>query len=153
LVKELSKTIAGNEEAIDLSYDSQLLYTSFENLFHQFRDKDILSQRTNGGVHKDDIEITLAGQPFKNSASQGQRKSLLFAMKLAEFDMLKSEKHFSPILLLDDVFEKLDEQRMYNLLNWVCLQTDAQVFITDTHPERISEHFGKLSIAHQSISL
>ncbi|MBS1934954.1 MAG: DNA replication and repair protein RecF [Bacteroidetes bacterium] len=153
LIKKLYNAIAGNEEMIDLVYDSHLLNSSFENLIRQSREKDILTQRTNSGIHRDDIDILINKQPFKNSASQGQRKSLLFAMKLAEFDMLKKEKGFPPILLLDDVFEKLDEQRMYNLLQWVCLQNDAQVFITDTHRERIVEHFGKMNLQYQSINL
>ncbi len=153
LIKKLYTEIAGREENIELAYSSQLHQTSFENLLHQFRDKDFLLQRTNTGIHKDDIEITLSQQPFKNSASQGQRKSLLFAMKLAEFETLKNEKGFSPILLLDDVFEKLDENRMYNLLDRVCVQNDGQIFITDTHSERISTHFEKLKVKYQLINL
>jgi DNA replication and repair protein RecF len=152
-VKKLYTEIAGREERIELSYNSQLLSASFETLLKQSRDKDIALQRTNSGIHKDDIEITLNQQPFKNSASQGQRKSLLFAMKLAEFETLKKEKGFSPILLLDDVFEKLDENRMYNLLDRVCLQNDGQLFITDTHSERIGKHFEKLGVDYQRIDL
>jgi DNA replication and repair protein RecF len=153
LIKKLYTEIAGREEPIELIYNSQLLQSSFENLLNQFREKDILLQRTNTGIHKDDIEITLNEHPFKNSASQGQRKSLLFAMKLAEFEMLKKEKGFSPILLLDDVFEKLDEERMYNLLDSVCVKNDGQIFITDTHSERICKHFEKLSVKYQLINL
>jgi DNA replication and repair protein RecF len=153
LIKKLYTEIAGREEAIELIYSSQLFQSSFENLLQQFRDKDLLLQRTNTGIHKDDIEITLSQQPFKNNASQGQRKSLLFAMKLAEFETLKKEKGFSPILLLDDVFEKLDESRMYNLLGRVCVQNDGQIFITDTHSERISTHFEKLKVKYQLINL
>jgi DNA replication and repair protein RecF len=79
---------------------------------------------------------------------------LLFALKLAEFEMLKSKKGFAPLLLLDDVFEKLDESRMHNLLDWVCVQNDGQIFITDTHRERIVNHLEKLSAcipAHRSV--
>ena len=68
-------------------------------------------QRTHAGIHRDDIDIRLTNQPFKNIASQGQRKSLLFAMKLAEYELLKKTKGFAPIILLDDVFEKLDAHR------------------------------------------
>jgi DNA replication and repair protein RecF len=110
-------------------------------------------QRTNAGIHKDDIEITFNNQPFKHIASQGQRKSLLFALKLAEFETLATKKQFAPILLLDDVFEKLDEKRMYNLLNWVCKKNDGQVFITDTHDERIKQHLEQLSVKYQLIKL
>ena len=87
------------------------------------------------------VLIELQQSNFKNIASQGQRKSLLFAFKLAAFETLKENKGFAPILLLDDVFEKLDEKRMQNLLQYVCLQSGAQVFITDTHKERLATSF------------
>ncbi|HRF18281.1 MAG TPA: DNA replication and repair protein RecF, partial [Chitinophagaceae bacterium] len=88
----------------------------------------------------DDLDMHLGSQPFKNVASQGQRKSLLFSLKLAEMEVLKKEKGFAPLLLLDDVFEKLDEERVNNLLNKVCVENDGQVFITDTNGERLSSH-------------
>ncbi len=145
--------IAEAQENVELQYESQLHHTTFENLLQQFRDKDLLYQRTHGGIHKDDLLMTLNNQPFKTMASQGQRKSLLFALKLAEFDTLKKAKKFAPLLLLDDVFEKLDEQRMHNLLDWVCVKNEGQIFITDTHPERIKQHFGKLGAAFQLVQL
>ena len=145
--------IAQAQEKIELAYESQLQQTSFENLLKQFRDKDILYQRTHGGIHKDDLSIILNGLGFKNIASQGQRKSLLFALKLAEFQALKTSKKFAPLLLLDDVFEKLDEYRMHNLLEWVCVQNEGQIFITDTHSERIQQHFGKLGVGFQLVQL
>jgi DNA replication and repair protein RecF len=145
--------IAQVNESVELAYESQLLDTSFENLLHQYRNKDLLYQRTHGGIHKDDLALYLNGQAFKNIASQGQRKSLLFALKLAEFETLKAAKKFPPLLLLDDVFEKLDEQRMHNLLDWVCVQNGGQIFITDTHGERMRQHLGKVGVAYQLIEL
>lgn len=141
--------ISQANEKVELVYESQLKHTSFENLLRQFRDKDFLYQRTNGGIHRDELSMNLNDQPFKSIASQGQRKSLLFALKLAEFETLKIAKKFTPILLLDDIFEKLDEQRMHNLLDWVCVQNEGQIFITDTHPERIQQHFGSLGVSYQ----
>ena len=91
--------------------------------------------------------------PFKNIASQGQRKSLLFALKLAEFNVLKQEKGFAPLLLLDDVFEKLDEDRISNLLHKVCNDNDGQVFITDTNEERLREHLEQLDVQYDVIAL
>ncbi|HET9277303.1 MAG TPA: DNA replication and repair protein RecF [Flavitalea sp.] len=152
-VTSFYKHIAQVEEKIELAYESQMQRSSFENLLQQFRDKDILYQRTHGGVHRDDLSMSLNGHTFKNIASQGQRKSLLFALKLAEFHVLKTSKNFAPLLLLDDVFEKLDEQRMHNLLDWVCVQNEGQIFISDTHPERIQQHFGKLGVGFQLIGL
>ena len=95
----------------------------------------------------------LGAQTFKSIASQGQRKSLLFALKLAEMEILKREKGFSPLLLLDDVFEKLDESRMQNLLQYVCVQSGAQVFITDTHKERLQQAFMKIGKDYDLIEL
>jgi DNA replication and repair protein RecF len=138
---------------VDLSYESQLLQRPFADLLRQFREKDLILQRSNGGIHKDDIDMRLAAQPFKSMASQGQRKSLLFALKLAEFEMLKQSNGFPPLLLLDDVFEKLDASRMHNLLDKVCLHDQGQIFITDTHPDRIREQLDKLSVSCQIIEL
>ena len=107
----------------------------------------------NTGIHRDDIEIEMENQPFRLIASQGQRKSLLFALKLAEFMALKKTKGFAPLLLLDDIFEKLDEGRMMNLLQWVYRENDGQVFITDTHCERIKSIMDQLSARYQLVEL
>ena len=111
------------------------------------------AQRTTGGIHRDDLVFNLNGQLFKNIASQGQRKSLLFALKLAEMDVLKENKGFAPLLLLDDVFEKLDEDRIANLLRRVCIENNGQVFITDTNEERLSSHLKQLPINFEMIKL
>ena len=152
-VKIFYQQISGNDDPLELSYESQLLQAPFTDLLKKSREKDIYSQRTNSGIHKDDLLMTMKRQPFRNIASQGQRKSLLFALKLSEFSALKENKHFSPLLLLDDVFEKLDEQRMHNLLDWVCMQNEGQLFITDTHPQRIDDHFKKLGARYQLLEL
>lgn len=153
LVQQYCKQIAGKDEQISLQYDSQLQENSFETVLQQSRQKDFILQRTNVGLHKDDISILLNGQSFKNTASQGQRKSLLFALKLAEFEILKQNKGFAPLLFLDDVFEKLDDERMHQLLHQVCCENSGQVFITDTHKERLEEAFTALKIPFQVISL
>ena len=153
MVTQFYDQIAGHSEPIALTYESQLHDTSFAQLLQRLRQKDILLQRTSGGIHRDDINSQLNNQPFKTLASQGQRKSLLFAMKLAEFETLKQAKQFPPLLLLDDVFEKLDADRMHNLLDYVCVQNAGQVFITDTHPDRIKLHFDNLEMKYQLIIL
>jgi DNA replication and repair protein RecF len=152
-VQYFYKKIAGGNEEIRLEYESALLHTAFDKLLRQYREKDLLLQRTTQGIHRDDIEMKLKEQTFKSIASQGQRKSLLFALKLAEFEILKETKGFTPILLLDDVFEKLDEQRMHNLLNWVCIQNTGQIFITDTHAERLQLALAELNQPYQVIEL
>ena len=153
LVQNFYHQISNNNETVTLQYESQLNSTLFPDLLNQVREKDFYLQRSNGGTHKDELEIQLNGKVFKNIASQGQRKSLLFAMKLAEFEIIRLNKGFAPVLLLDDVFEKLDSQRMQHLLNWVCCQNQGQVFITDTHEERLKEAFENLNIAYQLIKL
>jgi DNA replication and repair protein RecF len=146
-------SIAGNEDILKLVYDSQLNNQVFEEILSQNLQRDLYLQRTGVGIHKDDLAIALQQSGFKNIASQGQRKSLLFAFKLAAFEVLKTNKGFAPILLLDDVFEKLDESRMRNLLEYVCVKSDAQVFITDTHEERLQESFLKLGKDFELIGL
>jgi DNA replication and repair protein RecF len=150
LVQQFYKQIANNDEIVTLQYESQLNNHDFAAVLHQCRQKDFILQRSNGGIHKDDISIQLNGQVFKNIASQGQRKSLLFALKLAEFELLKINKGFAPLLLLDDVFEKLDYSRMQNLLHWVCNKNEGQVF---THKERLEQAFVGLQTAYQIIEL
>ena len=153
LVQTFYETIAGAPEEVNIIYETALLQTNFAVLLRQSREKDLLLQRTTQGIHRDDLVLTLKELPFKSIASQGQRKSLLFALKLAEFEILKENKGYPPFLLLDDVFEKLDEQRMHNLLHWVCVLNNGQVFITDTHKERLETALGGLQVAFQVIDL
>ena len=152
-VKKLYAEIAKQEEETELHYQSELNQCSFTELLRLNRQRDMAAQRTTGGIHRDDLIFNLTGQLFKNIASQGQRKSLLFALKLAEMDVLKESKAFAPLLLLDDVFEKLDEDRIANLLHRVCVENNGQVFITDTNEERLSQHLESLSISYQLILL
>jgi DNA replication and repair protein RecF len=153
LVAEIYSKIAGNSDQIELFYESQLLQQNMDELFKINLQKDKTLQRTCAGIHKDDIIFKMQKQVFKNEASQGQRKSLLFALKLAERQILKEQKGYTPILLLDDVFEKLDEKRMYQLLHWVCTESDGQVFITDTHVQRLREQLTQTNIPFQLIEI
>ena len=153
LIKEFYSQISGEEYEIGIKYDSQLLEQRFSTLLERSLEKDVALVRTNVGIHKDDLAISLKDTPFKTLASQGQRKSLLFALKLAEFTSLKNHKGFSPLLLLDDVFEKLDEKRMHNLLDFVCCENDGQIFLTDTHTERLNSALSALSQSYQLITL
>jgi DNA replication and repair protein RecF len=153
IVKRFYNDIADNNEVIELTYESQLNENTFDILLKRSREKDLITQRSNTGVHRDDLNVQLTGRNFRSIASQGQRKSLLFALKLAEFDLLKMNKGFAPLLLLDDVFEKLDDKRMQNLLQWVCVNNTGQVFITDTHRERLVSSLTSFSKNIQIIEL
>lgn len=152
-VKHLYEDIARQHEDVTLLYESELLESSFESLLLATRQRDCLAQRTTSGIHRDDIRVSLGSQLFRNIASQGQRKSLLFALKLAEMEVLKKEKGFAPLLLLDDVFEKLDESRIANLLHKVCVENEGQVFITDTNQERLAGQLDQLGVEYGVIAL
>lgn len=152
-VEAFYRRIAGVPEPLQLNYRSQLLQSRMNDLLSDHRHRDIAAQRSLAGIHRDDLDIQLQGKSFRQAASQGQRKSLLFALKLSEYETLKSAKGFAPLLLLDDVFEKLDGDRMINLLAWVAAQPEGQIFITDTHSGRIREFLERLSVAHQLIEL
>lgn len=153
VVKHLYNDIAQRSENLNLFYESELHHFSMRDLLQHNRQKDLMVQRSSGGIHRDDLVFRFGEQPFKNIASQGQRKSLLFALKLAEMETLRQQKHLTPLLLLDDVFEKLDEERIGNLLVRVCRDEEAQVFITDTNGRRLGEQLEKLGQPFQLIEL
>ncbi len=153
LVNSFYEMICGGAEKIELVYVSQLLVKNMQNLLQDNYQQDVYLQRTTGGIHKDDIVFKLNEAVFKMVASQGQKKSLLFALKLAEYELIRQHMGFAPLLLLDDVFEKLDENRMQRLLGWVCAHNNGQVFITDTHQSRLEHSFVELGITATLISL
>lgn len=133
------KSISSGKEKVGLIYESQLLEGDFSTLLDQGTAKDIKAQFTTSGIHKDDLAFEIDGHPIKKFGSQGQRKSFLIALKLAQFDMLKKSTAITPLLLLDDIFDKLDEQRVAQIINLVHEASFGQLFITDTHPERTAE--------------
>jgi len=145
-VKHMYQAIAQQPEDIQLIYESQLLEQDMDTLLQQNRTRDLAAGRSTAGIHRDELEIRFHNQAFRSVASQGQRKSLLFALKLTEMESLAREKGFPPLLLLDDVFEKLDETRIRNLLERVCVQNKGQVFITDTNAERLRKQLQQLGV-------
>ncbi|HEY0433418.1 MAG TPA: DNA replication and repair protein RecF [Chitinophagaceae bacterium] len=152
-VKQQYAAISGHFENINLYYESELLTSSFSEILARNRSRDFAWGRTAGGIHRDDLELELDGQVFRNIASQGQRKSLLFALKLAEMQVITEQKGFAPLLLLDDIFEKLDLDRIGNLLVRVCDQNDGQVFITDTEEDRLQHRLENTGQPFQLIAL
>lgn len=153
IINRFYEKISASAENISIDYVSQLNGQYFIKLLHASREKDIVTQRTNSGVHKDDISFLLNDNIFKNSGSQGQKKSLLFACKLAEFEILLQVNDLPPVLLLDDIFEKLDANRIKNLLHYVCKVNNGQVFITDTHRERLESSLLEFKEPMQIIEL
>ncbi|WP_143310816.1 DNA replication/repair protein RecF [Chitinophaga vietnamensis] len=152
-VQRLYDYIAGTHETVNIRYHCSLQEDDFANLLHACRYRDMQLQRTSTGIHRDDLVFLLNDHPMKTSASQGQRKSFLFALKLAQFEVLKKHKQFPPLLLLDDVFEKLDQDRVMRLIALVADQQYGQVFITDTHAQRLLDAFAATGETVQLISI
>ena len=144
--------LSDSKEVVHVKYTSALSEFDLAELLQKNLQKDIFSQRTNYGIHKDDLVFTMNALPFKQVASQGQRKTLLFGIKLAQFELLHANNNRYPILLLDDVFEKLDEKRSAKLIEYV-LNHEAQVLITDTHIERLRASFEPHTAKVQYINL
>ncbi|BDS12036.1 DNA replication/repair protein RecF [Aureispira anguillae] len=133
------KAISGDKEQVDLKYQSQLLECSFADLLQESQEKDTWLQRTTKGIHKDDLKLLINGYPVKKFASQGQLKSYLLALKLAQYELLRQESEVAPLVLLDDIFDKLDKKRVQQLLELLLERDFGQIFITDTHENRIVE--------------
>jgi len=153
MIEKVFSFLSDQQENPRLKYVQSTEVVSYLQQLKYNREKDILLQRTSVGVHKDDLDIEMNEMPFKQIASQGQKKSMLFALKLAAFELLKKHKGFDPVLLLDDIFEKLDDYRLKKLLEWVCIQHNGQVFMTDTHPERMNKLIEDISLPFQSVKL
>lgn len=128
--------ITGQKEKVDISYKSQLFEAPLEKLLEENLQKDMALQYTGVGTHKDDLSFEIEGHPIKKFGSQGQQKSFLVALKLAQFDFIKAISKVNPILLLDDIFDKLDEQRVAHIVALVATNELGQIFISDTHAER-----------------
>lgn len=139
IFKEQYQNISEKDEQIDLSYDSQLSDDTLLNLLEKNIEKDRALQYTSVGTHKDDLSFTIAGHPIKKFGSQGQQKSFLIALKLAQFDFIKQLADTTPILLLDDIFDKLDENRVSHIVGLVKDDNFGQIFISDTHADRTED--------------
>ncbi len=141
LFQKLYKYISEENETVQLIYESQLESGSFEALLKSNRDRDRRLTYSSAGVHKDDLNFVIGGKPLKKFGSQGQQKTFLLALKLAQAEYLKERKKIAPILLLDDIYDKLDGNRIKKLMNFLQKEWFGQVFITDTHLERLPKLF------------
>ena len=126
---------------ININYQSQLDHESLENLLKNSINKDRIIQYTSCGVHKDDLTMELNDFPIKKYGSQGQQKSFLIALKLAQFDYLKTKSNSSPILLLDDIFDKVNKKLF------------GQIFISDTDFERTKKILKEIDSTHKIFKL
>ena len=145
--------ISNKSEEVGLNYSSLLNEDEFALLLENNIVKDRKSTYTSVGIHKDDLEFTIAGYPLKKFGSQGQQKSFLIALKLSKFNYIKSKKGFSPILLLDDIFDKLDETRVNFLLGLISKGELGQTFITDTSLAKVPTILKKLNVNFKSFKI
>lgn len=143
ILQKYYQLLSAEKETATIEYQSDLHSNSFSFWLEQQLQHDLRYQRTLRGIHKDDFNFVLNDNAIKNYGSQGQKKSYLFSLKLAQFEYLKCKMNNSPILLLDDVFEKLDQQRMEALLHIIRYPIFEQTILTDTHENRVLEAFGK----------
>lgn len=142
--KKYFRFIAGSDEKADLKYDSQLYRDSMSNLIKANIDKDRILKFSTIGPHKDDFEFTINEFPLKKFGSQGQQKSFIVAAKLAQYEYMKNIKGFNPILLMDDIFDKLDQKRVEQIMVLVSENNFGQIFITDTQQDRIEKAFSQI---------
>ncbi|MFK5958401.1 MAG: DNA replication and repair protein RecF [Lutibacter sp.] len=136
IFKNRYEAISNGIEKVNLVYKTQLNEIGFLELFEQNLERDRVLQYTSSGIHKDDLTFEIDGYSIKKFGSQGQQKSYLIALKLAQFDFIKKQSKVKPILLLDDIFDKLDDMRVTQIINLVNNNEFGQLFISDTHKER-----------------
>ena len=144
------ESISSGNEKVDLEYSSQLKEEGLLSLLKNNTQKDRFSQYSNFGIHKDDLSFEIDAHPIKKFGSQGQQKSFLIALKLAQFDFIKMNSKVNPILLLDDIFDKLDETRVAHIIQLVDNDDFGQLFISDTNAERTENIIKKV---HQSYKM
>nr|WP_321235166.1 DNA replication and repair protein RecF [uncultured Psychroserpens sp.] len=136
IFKARYEAISNNNEAVNLEYKSDLFDDDLTSLLAKSVNKDKALQYTSVGIHKDDLSFQIETYPIKKFGSQGQQKSFLIALKLAQFDFIKQQSGVTPLLLLDDIFDKLDENRVAQIISLVDNDDFGQLFISDTHAER-----------------
>ncbi len=136
------KLISENNEQVGLQYVSTI-NQDYKTALQNAIKKDCALEHTSVGIHRDDLDFLLNNNPIKKFASQGQQKTYLLALKLAQYEFIKNKKGVKPLLLLDDIHDKLDAQRLKKLIEIVASSEFGQIFITDTHTERMQNLFGK----------
>lgn len=139
------QNLSEGKEAVGIRYESNLDVDKPAEALHKSLRRDLILQRSNIGIHKDDFIFDIEGHPLKKFGSQGQQKSFVIALKLAQFDLIRQHKGFKPILLLDDIFDKLDDHRIAKLMELVSGHTFGQLFVTDARPERTERIFEQLT--------
>ena len=137
IVARYYRTLSEDREQVELLYKSELNERPFEEILRAARQKDLVNEFTTAGIHRDDLVLKIGGYPLRKYGSQGQQKSFLIALKLAQYAIVAEEKHERPILLLDDLFDKLDAGRVEQLIRLVSSETFGQILISDCNPTRL----------------
>lgn len=145
IVQSFYEIISGGKESVSVVYESHLQEDSFENLLKESLDRDRMLTYTSKGIHKDDLLFDMDSVLIKKIGSQGQQKSFLISLKLAQMSLVKELTGKTPILLLDDIFDKLDDTRVAQLIKLVNQENFGQIFITDTHRERTESVVKKIN--------
>jgi len=145
--------ISGNKELVSISYESKLDEKAFETLLEESLQKDRILQYTSIGPHKDDMLFKISDLPIKKFGSQGQQKTFLVALKLAQFDVIRNQMNVLPILLLDDIFDKLDDRRVMQIINLVNDDSFGQLFVTDTNKDRTENMMKQTAQSYSIFSL
>jgi len=138
IVAEYYKAVSGGSEQVDIEYESELSKAGLDQLLSASFDKDRMLKYTSSGIQRDDFAFRMNGHPIRRYGSQGQQKSFLVSLKFAQYEIMKRNYGFAPILLLDDVFDKLDMGRISNLLQMVASNDFGQIFITDSNKVRMA---------------
>jgi len=146
LFNQYYQFLTEDAEQVELVYESQLHNDDFAALLIKTTEKDRVLERTTAGIHRDDLIFSIHGMALKKFGSQGQQKSFLISLKLAQYMYLQQQKGFKPLLLLDDIFDKLDEHRITKLMQLVSNHEFGQVFITDASPNRVTGIFNQISV-------
>ena len=143
--------IAGDQETVSLTYQSQLTGTTMQELLAANRERDMIIGYTTRGVHRDDMELLLGDYPMRRTGSQGQCKTYTLALRLAQFDFLKASMTVTPMLLLDDIFDKLDARRVERIVEVVSSDRFGQIFITDTNRTHLDHIMQRMAGDHRML--
>lgn len=149
LVAEFYRTLSSDREEVELHYKSELNERDLEEILRENRTKDMVCEFTTAGIHRDDLVLKIGGYPLRKYGSQGQQKSFLIALKLAQYRIVAQMKNERPILLLDDLFDKLDFSRVEQLISLVRGDEFGQIFISDCNPNRLKSILEKTTDSYR----
>lgn len=153
IFQEQYQAITGDKEQVDLVYESKLLQKAMPQLLEEHMERDRALQYTSVGIHKDDLGFKIAEYPIKKFGSQGQQKSYLIALKFAQFHFMKTLAKTKPLLVLDDIFDKLDEHRVAHIITLVNNENFGQLFLSDTHADRTEAVVKKIHQTYEIFKL